>query len=389
MIYYQQTRTSRNFVNKSNHTKRSFLQAVRLPILVSATLIIAALCFALFSWHQESQQYHSNQFSKEYNQGMANLSAAYLGHLIEDENTDAIESIGQDLANNKSIQKLTIYRRNGELIYSQENDSQTSSSTPVIANISYEGNYNGYLVIYFAPIAALASTQQPFWVQPYMVWIIGVTLWFCIFLLLTVKRRKKKPSNNSTTSKSSNDGLDTAKPNGTVLKELIKRNRKNIDSKTIKYSLVINADWSKLDDRANALLLRILSRWMPQNGLFATQFSHGLLVLGLDEEKAPIKRNPLYALERCLLQLQLQPKILLHHLDFDRDIYQMFFEIIEPGIWYEKTLKDKELNYDWPTKKVLDIELETHEVVELCRLEEPDAEQRGAIERQVRYLSEE
>ena len=66
----------------------------------------------------------------------------------------------------------------------------------------------------------------------------------------------------------------------------------------------------------------------------------------------------------------------------------MFFDIIEPGVWFEKKLRQKDDNYDWPSRKLIDIELDTHDIIELCQLEEPDAEQRGLIERQVRFLSE-
>lgn len=386
MIYYQQTRTSRNFVNKSNHTERSNLQTIRLPILLSTAIVVIILCSSMFSWYQESLDNQTREFSLQYNQGMADLSAAYLGHLIEDENTDAIESIGLRLNNNKNIQKLAIYRRNGELIYSA-GDADKPHSDPVIANISYEDNYNGYLVIYFIPATDLIQSEPPFWLKPFMIWGIGATLWLLLFFLLTFIRRKKEPTQTAP-DQTSVVPPQTAKKNEVVLKELIKRNRKQLQNKTIQHSLVIKAEWSKLDAESNALLLRVLSRWLPQNGLLATQFSDGLLVLGLDPTSTPLNRNPLHALERCLQQLQLQPKILLHHLNFDREIYHMFFDIIEPGVWFEKKLRQKDDNYDWPSRKLIDIELDTHDIIELCQLEEPDAEQRGLIERQVRFLSE-
>ena len=64
----------------------------------------------------------------------------------------------------------------------------------------------------------------------------------------------------------------------------------------------------------------------------------------------------------------------------------MFFDIIEPGIWFEKHLIETGSHYNWPTQKTIDIELDDQTVIELCQLEEPDAEQRGLLERQVRFL---
>ncbi|RDX35949.1 hypothetical protein DZA50_05665, partial [Kangiella sp. HD9-110m-PIT-SAG07] len=64
------------------------------------------------------------------------------------------------------------------------------------------------------------------------------------------------------------------------------------------------------------------------------------------------------------------------------------FGIIEPGLWFEKTIQAKDKDYQWPTSRIIDIELDTHDIIELCKLEEPNAEQLGLIERQVRFLSD-
>ena len=372
-------------VSKQNNKQRSYLQTIRLPVLISTAITIMALCFMIFFWHQEAHNHQTQEFSQHYNQGMADLSAAFLGHLIEDENTDAIESIGQRVASNDNIQQVAIYRRNGELVFSAGNTDQAHSD-PVIANIAYEDSYNGYLVIYFVDAEHFTNSEQPLWFNSYVLWLFGGILWLIIFLLLNIKRgrsRQSKAQNNADTSSES-----ATQHNGQLLKELIKRNRQQLQNKSIKHSLVIKADWSKLTVKDNTQLLRTLSRWLPQNAMLATQFNHGLLVLGLDGDKGPLSRNALHALERCFQHIQLEPKILLHRLNFDRDIYQMFFGIIEPGVWYEKALQEKDSDYNWPAKKVIDIELDNHDIIELCRLEEPDAEQRGLIERQVRFLSD-
>ena len=372
-------------MSKQNNKQRSYLQTIRLPILISTAMTIIALSFMVFSWHQETENYQTQEFSQHYNQGMADLSAAFLGHLIEDENTEAIESIGQRLASNDNIKQIAIYRRSGELIFSASK-TDTSYSDPVIANIAYEDTYNGYLVIYFAAAEQVINNEQPLWANAYVIWFSGGILWLTILLLLHIKREKQKETKAKSNGAASSES--TTQHNGQLLKDLIKHNRQQLQNKTIKHSLVIKADWSNLTTKGNAQLLRTLSRWLPQNAMLATQFNHGLLILGLDGEKGPLSRNALHALERCFQHIQLEPKILLHRLNFDREIYQMFFGIIEPGIWYEKTLQEKDKNYSWPANKVIDIELDNHDIIELCRLEEPDAEQGGLIERQVRFLSD-
>ncbi|WP_345291785.1 hypothetical protein [Kangiella marina] len=374
-------------MSKDKKFQPSFRQTTRLPILISAAIAIIALCSLTFYWHQNVQDYKKGEFNTSYNQGMADLGAAFLGHLIEDENTEAIESIGQRLAKNPSIEKIAIYRRSGEQVFLKDSDN-TSLSEPVIANIAYEDSFNGYLVIYFADTLNTANSVTAFWLNPYFIWLFGGATWFLIFFVLQLRHRGQKRQLADKRSIEPDDKPPRNHSNGHQLKSLIKHNRQQLQHKTIKQSLVISANWGSLDEPRNALLLRVLSRWLPQNGLLATQFSRGLLVLGVDAEHTPIGRNPLYALERCLLNIQLRPKILLHHLDFEHEMYQTFFRIIESGIWFEKSLQAKD-DLNWTVKKVIDIELDDHDVIELCQLKEPDAEQLGLIARQVRFLSDE
>lgn len=369
-------------INKK--TNKTYLQTIRLPILISTAITIVALCGVLYSWGESSREYQYQQFSSKYNQGLADTSAAFLGHLIEDEDTETIESIGDQLEQQDAIQKVSIYRRNGELIYQQGEQSQ-SPSDPVIANISFDDDYNGYLILYFVPTSNFLNKEQPLWFNPTLIWFFGILTWLIVLVLLYANRWFK--STPAKAKKSQQSQSQAAASSTQLLKDLIRRNKQNKGS-TLESSIVIKARWSTLNDQSNKRLLRILSRWLPQNGLFATQFSEDLLSLGVTQEHSPIKRNPLYALEHCFEQLQLEPKIIVHRLDFGQDIYKMFFDIIEPGIWFEKRLIETGSQYNWPKQKTIDIELDDHTVIELCQLAEPDAEQSGLIERQVRFLSD-
>lgn len=373
-------------MSNDKKTKRSYLQTIRLPILLSSALVIAAVCALVYFWSQSSQNYQQQHFSALYNQGLSDTSAAFLGHYIEDEDIENIESIGQRLASQENIQKISIYRRNGELMFQQAKGGQTRDvqphSEPVIADISYENTYNGYLILYFAPTEILASKNQPSWLSSKMIWGLGALVWFLVLLVLYGNRWfKRKPKKHSQTEISA----PTSEQNTQLLKDLIRRNKQHKDL-DIEKSVVIKSQWTKLSSETNNKLLRVLSRWLPQNGLVAKQFNHDLLVLGLLKDHSPVNRNPLYALNYCLDRMQLESKIMVHRLDFGQEIYEMFFDIIEPGIWFEKHLIETGSHYNWPTQKTIDIELDDQTVIELCQLEEPDAEQRGLLERQVRFL---
>jgi len=375
-------------VSTNPKAHRSYLHKIKLPVLFSSALTILILCLILYKWLDTYQKHQEHLFSTTYNQGLADTSAAFLGQLIEDEDTEAIEVAGQQLSAHKNIQQLSIFRRNGELVY-QQGDKSTPHNPPVISNIAYQGNYNGYLIIYFVPTSELIDSTSPFFFNHTMVWVFGALIWFVIFLILYSNRWFKK-SNKAQPSIQKQE--QSTKNNTQLLKELIRRNKQN-KSAIIDSSVIIKANWGRLSEESNNQLLRILSRWLPQNELFATQFNDGLLVLGVTLEHSPIKRNSLYSLYYGLHRLQLEPKIIVHRLDFGQDIYQTFFDIIETGIWFEKRLIETGSHYQWPSQKVIDIELAESDssnakgtVIELCQLEEPDAEQRGLIERQVRFL---
>ncbi|GAA0203932.1 hypothetical protein GCM10009123_09030 [Kangiella japonica] len=359
------------------------MQAVKLPVTVSSAAVIVALCFLVYSWTLAVRDYHAQEFTVEYSQGLANASASFLGHLIEDEDTDTLSTVGQQLQSDNAVTKLSIYRRNGELIY-QSGEVFDGQSQPVIANIAFDGNYNGYLIVYFSNSDILPNYDNNFWLTPELIWIFGALIWLILVTLLYAKQwfspSTKKPQNKARNYQSMESNVQ-------LIKSLIRRKKDHENTPAIS-SLIIKARWERLNQQSTNTLLRVLNRWLPQNGFFVTQFDNNLLTLGLRLEYSPMNQNPLYALHNCLNQLQLEPKIIVHRLNFGEEIYQTFFDIIDSGIWFEKNLIETGSDYNWSAEKVIDIELEDGIVVELCRLKAPDAEQKSVIERQVRYLSD-
>lgn len=360
------------------------MQTSKLPITISTAIVIMALCFMVYSWTLSVKAHKAQQFAIEYSQGIANTSASFMGHLIEDEDTDTLSTVGQQLQSNKVVTKLSIYRRNGELIY-QIGETIDESSQPVIANIAYNGSYNGYLIVYFSNNQVLALGDKAYWQQPQLIWIFGAITWLILVIMLyakqwlssTEKKSKKKVSDSK-----------SAETNVHLIKSLLRRKKEDKNTEATS-SLIIKAQWSGLNDKSANILLRVLHRWLPQNGFFVGQFERNLLTLGLKREYSPMNQNPLYALQHCLNQLQLEPKIIVHRLSFGEEIYQTFFDIIDSGIWFEKHLIETGSDYNWTAERVIDIEIEGGEIVELCRLKAPDAEQKSVIERQVRFLSDE
>ncbi|WP_223668532.1 hypothetical protein [Kangiella shandongensis] len=374
-------------MSHKNSKNKTYLQSIRLPILISSALAIVALCFLISSWYEKVVDYKQHSFSVTYNQGLADSTASFLGQLIEDGDIEAIRNIGQRLSKHPNIQKVAIYQRTGELIH-EEGESSTAHSDPVIANISYDDHYNGYFIAYFLPSSELTADQDKVWLQGNVIWLLGAGVWLLFFIALNIKRWLTSSPKTNQHHQSTDAEKLAQSDNSRLLKQLVKQNLKQSKDANFDGSLIIKADWTKLDNQTNNKLLRILSRWLPQNGLIATQFNSDLLILGLDSSFSPLRRNPVYALEQSLKNLQLEPKIILHELDVGQDVCQTFFSIIEPGIWFEKSLKVSSSKEAWPAQKTIDIELEDKEIVELCQLPEPDAQQITLIERQIRFISD-
>lgn len=372
-------------MSHKNSKNKTYFQSIRLPILISSAIAIVALCFLIFSWYGKVTEYKQHKFSITYNQGIADSTASFLGQLIEDGDIESISDIGKRLAEQPHIQKVSIYQRTGELIY-EEGQSEKSHSDPVIANISYDGHYNGYFIAYFVPSSELTTNQNILWLQGNIIWFLGAGVWLLFFVVLNIKRwfRSSPKADNHIANTEKLSEADNSK----LLTQLIKRSLKQSKDASFDGSLIVKANWTKLDNQSNNKLLKILNRWLPQNGLIATKFSNDLLVLGLDSSFSPLRRNPIYALEQSLKNLQLEPQIIFHELDFEQDVYQTFFSVIEPGIWFEKTLKHSTSKEGWPSQATVDIELNDQEIVKLCQLPEPDAQQVTLIERQIRFISD-
>lgn len=397
---------------------RSYIKTIRLPVLISTAIAIALLCFLTFSWYSRVQQLQDQVFTTHYSQGLADTSSAFLGKLIEEQDIDSIESVGQRISEQKKILKVSIYQRDGKLIYqspnlpapsaddpsknqddnsvdtledsleqTHEDSLEEKEAQPVIANISYDGRYNGYLIIYFASFNS-SETPNPLIQKNYIIWLLGALSWLIIFILLYANRwvRRSKHVVQTKINDQQAESLKNNEQSGQLLKALIRRSKKHTQELKFASLIVVKADWSKLNKQDNHRFLRVLNRWLPQNGLFATKFRHNLLILGVEESYSPISRNALYSLEACLKAIQLNPKIVLHTLDFGQNIYETFFNIIEPGIWFEKTLGKASQKDQWPAKRTIDIEIEESDSLKLSLLNEPDAQQRGLIERQVRFL---
>lgn len=359
------------------------MRTVRLPILLSSSIVIIALCLLAYSWAHSTQRSQQQQFLIEYSQGLADTSAAFLGQLIDEQDANALSTVGEQLVSQEHISKLSIYQRNGELLY-QEGHTATPDEHPVIANIAYNNHYNGYLILYFSSPGEIFSDQQVIWHRPEVILAFGALILVLLTFILYAGRLFSRSPKNITPRQKAKKSEDS---NIQLIKNLIKR-KKDYSNTEVVSSIIIKAHWTKLDNQSTNQLLRVLNRWLPQNGLFVTQFQKQLLKFGLKRERAPISQGSLYALDHCLHRLQLEPKIILHRLNFGEEIYQMFFDIIETGIWFEKRLIETGSDYKWFSDKVIDIELDDGTIVELCRLKAPDAEQKSLIERQVRFLSD-
>lgn len=109
-----------------------------------------------------------------------------------------------------------------------------------------------------------------------------------------------------------------------------------------------------------------------------------MLILGKDSDSIePNLITQLQVLVNAMQQLKLEPTILVHNLEFEREVYQTFFEIIEPGIWLESDMQQAVLV---ESDNKIALEIESVGEVKLTQLPEIEASQRSGIERQARFL---
>lgn len=264
-----------------------------------------------------------------------------------------------------------------------EADELPADLRSMVADIYFQGKKNGYLTLYFSPNAQ-ASLMSQMLAEPVMIWVISGFSWGLLLFVISFKQIRSRWKMRPAKDESSSNGKDSPSQNQ-LLRQLLKHsNGKKHNSDSRVNLLVIKANWQRLNEHNVHQLLKVFNRWLPKNGIYFLSFKQSLLILGKDSDSIePNLITQLQVLVNAMQQLKLEPTILVHNLEFEREVYQTFFEIIEPGIWLESDMQQAVLV---ESDNKIALEIESVGEVKLTQLPEIEASQRSGIERQARFL---
>ena len=314
---------------------------------------------------------------------LTTASASQLGSFIYAQDNDSIEAVAKGLYENDSVFKVVIYQRDGTEMARLEADELPSDLRSMVADIYFQEKKNGYLTLYFSPDAQATSISQVI-AEPFMIWIISGFSWALLLFVISFKKIRSWWKNRPIKDDVSSISKESPSQNQ-LLRQLLKHsNGKKHQSDSKATLLVIKANWARLNEQNTNQLLKVFNRWLPKNGTYFLSFKQSLLILGKDSDS--IESNTLTQLQvlvSAMRQLKLEPTILVHNLEFDRNVYETFFEVIEPGIWLES---DVQKVSQLESNNSIEFDIESVGEVKLIRLSEVEASQRSGIERQARFL---
>lgn len=333
-------------------------------------------------WLTEQQYQQQQNYINSYTEMLTTASSSQLGSFIHNQDKDSIEAVAKGLYENDSIFKVSIYQRDGSLMSKLEADELPEDLRSVVADIYYKDEKNGYLTLYFSPTAQASLISQVV-AQPVMIWIISGFSWVMLLFVLSFNKIRKWWKNRKPKVTSSEAGKELPSQNQ-LLRQLLKHSNGKKEQQEVGSQYAIKANWERLNEQTTHQLLTVFNRWLPKNNIYFLSFKQSLLILGKDSHK--LESNQLIQLQvlvRAMRQLKLEPAILIHNLDFDRDIYETFFEVMEPGIWLESDIKHQSF---MNSEQHIELEIESIGEVELTRVPDIEAQQRSGIERQARFL---
>lgn len=335
-------------------------------------------------WLTNQQYLQQQSYINSYTEMLTTASASQLGSFIHNQDTDSIDAVAKGLYENDSVFKVSVYRRDGGVMASLEADEPPEDLRSVVADIYYREKKIGYLTLYFSPNTQ-ASLMSQFVAKPVMIWVISGFSWGLLLFIISFRKIRRWWKEHKQKAGPATVNIDSPSQNQ-LLRQLLKHSNGKKQHKGHSSLFVVNANWERLNEQNTHQLLKVFNRWLPKNGIYFLSFKQPLLVLA--KESKSLDSNLLTQLQvllRVMQQLKLEPTILIHNLEFERDIYQTFFEVIEPGIWLESDMKHSAVN---ESDQHIELEIEAIGTVELTRVPDIEAHQRIGIERQARFLLE-
>ena len=313
---------------------------------------------------------------------LSTASASQLGSFIHSQEIDSINAVVKGLYENDSIFKVAVYQRDGTQLTLIEADELPDNLRPVVADTYYQDQKNGYLTLYFSPDVQASLISQVV-AQPVMIWIISGLSWGLLLLILSYRKirrwwKQRKPQN------SESPHVKETVSHNQLIRQLLKHSNGKKRQSSSNNLIVIMANWDRLNENSTHKLLTVFNRWLPRNHSYYSSFKQSILVLARDTDTLDSSLIvQLRVLFSVMQKLKLEPTILVHNLELERDIYDLFFEVIDEGIWLESGI-GQTLTIE--TADEVEITIESDDEVVLHKIPKIEAQQKMSIERQVRFL---
>lgn len=340
-------------------------------LLLIASVIVNSLVFLAAS----NQQERSNQTTLQKTIiESCNRQVSQLLDQIENIESSDLPSI----CYHNSLHSIAIHQFDGRLLMAKHLSELKPSSkkakkitrvAELAANIKQSPNTQkiqlakssaGYIVYTFKPL----NTHTYLDIETYReAFYIASALWLALLLLLISNRiihrsNYKKQAALAAAQKSEPDSIYSL-----FRSQLSKRK-----GYSGTYKLILKAHWESLDKTAKQQLIYKIYQWLNLNNYIFIDIEGSNLVFGLSKKFSEENILSIRVLEAILKEFELKPRLLIHHLEFDSDIYNQFFTVIDDGIWLDETLEEFKHRHLADTTINLDIEIEGYGEVLLCKL---------------------
>lgn len=298
--------------------------------------------------------------------------------------------------NHSSLQSIAIHQFDGSLIMAKHLSELKLSSkkakkitlvselttnteeSPNTQKIQLAQTSTGYIVYTFKPLNTLSYRDIEVYRWPFY---IVAALWLTLLLLLISNRVTHRADYKKQKALTHREEHETDSIYSLFRGQLSKRKEYAGN-----YKLILKAHWSSLEETNKQQLIYKIDQWLNINNYIFIDIEESNLVFGLSKKFSEENILSIRVLEAILKEFELKPRLLIHHLEFNSDIYSQFFTVIDHGIWLDETLEEFRHRHLADTNINLDIEIEGYGEILLCKLAPPTLGQKMRIKKAMQAI---
>lgn len=353
-------------------------------MILIASVILNSLQFLSVS----NQQERNNQ--SELQQTIIKSCDHQIIQLLEHTN-DIENATLPPICTHKNLQSIAIHQNDGSLIVAKHLSELkfASKKAKVSTYVSELNAYkepstntqkvqlakpsSGYIVYTFNPININSYRDVETYRLPFY---IAALLWGVLLVTLISNRIVHRSDYKAKSIATESQDTETESIYSLFRSQL---NRRKEYSGS--YKLILKANWDSLAQDDKELLIYKVDQWLNTNHYIFIDIEESNLIFGLSKKFSEENILSIRVLEAILQEFNLKPRLLIHHLDFNSDIYNQFFTVIDEGIWLDETLEEFRHRHLTDTNINLDIEIEGYGEIFLCKLAPPTRGQRARMKK--------